>query len=292
MLLRTIRHIVVMGAAFGLAGGARESCSLAFPEIGSAPTLPETATPEQGRAECPQALLSLVGFRVRCVVRHRYTSRIAAYASGCEPALAAFDGHPAEDSLREVDAYVADDKARQRGIADSARGAAPNHAARGRRTQAARAQASAERIARAQASADASAAERIASEQISRDRVAAERIARQQEEASERTVERIVREQTEINRRVSARIAREQAARDRLEIERIKRRQAAADRRAVEAILQSQAANNRFVAKPNIEDRNPVARQTSQRVRALHLDRIERALRKTASILDRAHLPR
>ena len=292
MRLRTIRNIISVGAALGFTHGGWGSCSQFLTEFGSAATLPQLISPNQGHVECPRVLLSVVGSQTRCIVRHPLVCRLVADASVGEPALHACNRHPAEGGLVGVGARAAGKQESQRRVPASARRARPHPGILRTRPEALREHIRAEQIAREQVSVNAPAAERIAREQAARDRIVSERIARQQEAANKRTVARIVRQQTEINRRESKRIARVQAARDRLAIERIKRRQAVTDRRAAEALLKRREVVHKVVPDANDKGPGAAARRISKRMRALQIDRIERALRKSASILDRAHLPR
>lgn len=267
MLFRRIRQIVAIGAALGFAQGGWESCDAVFAQFGSAATRLGTVVTNRGQPDCPQALVSLVGSRIRCNLRYACTSRIAEHTVWEEQEPVAHHDQLPEAHPTAVDARVASEDGPQRRVAESTRSAprrpstqAPNPQAVPQPISAVPQPISAERIANAQASVDGRVAERIAREQAARDRVAAERIARQQESANYRAVERIVREQTAINRRESARIAMGQAARDRLAIERIRTRQAVANRVAIEAILKRRGIASRGVAGSTGKRRNATSR--------------------------------
>ena len=260
MLFRRIRQIVAIGAALGFAQGGWKSCDAVFAQFGSAATRLGTVVTNGGQPDCPQALVSLVGSRIRCNLRYACTSRVAEHTVWEEQEPVAHHDQLPEAHPTAVDARVASEDGPQRRVAESTRSAPRRPSTQAPNPQAVPQPISAERIANAQASVDGRVAERIAREQAARDRVAAERIARQQEAANYRAVKRIVREQTAINRRESARIAIGQAARDRLAIERIRTRQAAANRVAIEAILKRRGIASRGVAGSTGKRRNATSR--------------------------------
>lgn len=279
MIIRTVRHIIAIGAALGLIQGGLDSCSDIFAAKSSAATRSEDIDTVENPAECPGQLLAMVGSRWHCNVRWPFVPPSDGSAQANEHALAGIGSiGPSARLVPEgsINAYAG--VTRQR-WSNSPRSIGHRPYDRLTTRHADGLERRARPVAHNQPSASERAAERIAREQAARDRVAAERIAKQQEEINRREVKRIQREQAELNRRVSARIALEQSILNRLAGERITRQQEAANRRAIEAIRrQQQATSVGDGTKEPEADRLPEAQVRRK-------GRFARVLRRTFSIL-------
>ena len=235
MRLRTIRNMISVGAALGLAHGGWGSCSQVLTEIGSAATRPQLASPYEGQVEGPRALLSMVGSRTRCIAQRPLVCYLAADRNWDEPALRGCSRHLAEGVPAEADSYAVGNEDSRRPFPPSARRARPHTKTVRAKPDTSCEQTRAVQIATEHASVHKQSAARVAKEQAALDRIAAERIARMQQQVNKRRAEWVVREQTAINRRGSARIAIQQEDRDRPADEWIEKHQAIANRRAMEA---------------------------------------------------------
>ena len=279
MIIRTVRHIIAIGAALGIVHGGLESCSSVFAPKGSAATRSEHIDTVGTHSACPRQLLAVVGSQVRCNIRWPFVppsdgSGESEEHAGARSMNIGFRAQPVPEAAINANAGGTQER---RSDPAGRIGHGPSDRLTPRTADERAKQA--RPVAGYQASASERAANRIAREQAARDRVAAERIARQQEEVNRREVERIQREQAEINQRVSVRIALEQTLRDRLAVERITRQEEAANQRTIEAILRRQLASSldKGAKEPATERaKEPPVRRSR---------RFSRVLRKARSIL-------
>ena len=282
MIIRTVRHIIAIGAALGLVQGGLDSCSDIFAAKSSAATRSEHIGMVEPHAECPRQLLAVVGSRLQCNIRWPVAPPAPpgdGSAAINEQALArtssiAPSARPASEGSINANPGVT---RQRRSNSTGSIGHRPSD--RVTTGHAEGLEGEARPVAQDQSRASERSAERIAREQAARDRVATERIAKQQGEINRREVKRIQREQAELNRRVSARIALEQSILNRLAVERITRQQEAANRQAVEAIRRRQQATSVGNGTKGPEaDRSPEARVRRR-------GRFARVLRSAFSIL-------
>ncbi len=265
MIQKAIRHIITIGAALGFLHGGWESCDAVFARIGPAATVHEATDLVEVPDPCPtelekvrdaNALPNQSATDTPCPSKEGNTPQLStSNVTGGQRGVPSGDGSRAAKAQSDADSNAA------------------------------------KRIANEQEELNRRVGGRIAREQEELNRRVGERIARQQEALNRREVERVVRQQTELNRRESARFAAEQEARDRREVERIKREEALKNRSALGAIAGGTSPTAGGGAPPaNARFAHEGAIPPS--LRARQIERIERALRKTASLLDRAHLPR
>lgn len=306
MIRRAIRNILTIAAALGFLHGGWESCDSPFAAIGSAATASENASSVAGHDRCPNATQAATsaGARLNDGVQSRSIAsaagRIAvvslhAFLAGKEKhresnvSASAARREPSEPSSSENTGEI---RLVTRNVTGGQRTARADEETRIGKSQAEADSGAAARIAKEQEDLNRRTVERIAREQEELNRTLGARIMRQQEAINRREVERMVRQHTELNRQQAARIAAGQEARDRQEINRIEREENLKNRSALEAMLRGKSPTGGRGADSPAKTRLTHGNVISPSLRARQLERIERALRRTASFLDRAHLPR